>query len=272
MAPPLSRSQLDRLSERLRREPEVSDDDLANLLSILRVYHEVGQDVRARLVALGYEATVRTKSTTVLVDKLRRERTSLKSVHDIVGARIVRDCNRLEQDEIVASIVGEFSDGSRPAQVKDRRERPSFGYRAVHVIVTVRDLPVEIQVRTIGQDTWAQLVEALGDRWGRGIRYGDPPPEPTKPTLGRTQAQIWELVQSLSDDIARVEGLRRRVAELGRRLDLQRARQPLTEEEDQELLAQLTDLDELKVEIAESESTLIERVAALHDWARSASD
>lgn len=264
---------MDKLSQRLRREPTVSDEDLDRLAVVMQTYHEVGQEVRDRLVALGYEATVRTKSTTVLVDKLRRERTSIKSVHDIAGARIVQDCNRLEQDEIVAAIVSEFSDGSVPPRVKDRRENPSHGYRAVHVIVTVQDLPVEIQVRTTGQDLWAQLVEALGDRWGRGIRYGDPPPEPDKPSLGQmSRATIWEIVKEYSEQIAVTEGYLHRAAVLADDTEGRRSRQPLTEHEDQELLAQLTDIEELKTQFSESEAKLRETVKVLAEWARTSAE
>jgi hypothetical protein len=49
---------------------------------------------------------------------------------------------------------------------------PSFGYQAVHVIVTASQCAVEIQVRTPLQDLWAQVVEGIADRFGRGIRYG----------------------------------------------------------------------------------------------------
>lgn len=125
----------------------------------------------------GYSPTSRTKTTGVLIDKLRREHSSLKSVQDIAGTRIICD-DRDEQDDIVARVVAAFADGSRPPKVKDRRQAPSHGYRAVHVIGTVEDLPVEIQVRTGRQDRWAQIVESLGDRWGRQIRYGESPPQP----------------------------------------------------------------------------------------------
>ena len=41
----------------------------------------------------------------------------------------------------------------------DRRKNPTYGYRAVHVIVYWDGIPVEIQIRTELQDTWAQIVE-----------------------------------------------------------------------------------------------------------------
>jgi ppGpp synthetase/RelA/SpoT-type nucleotidyltranferase len=42
------------------------------------------------------------------------------------------------------------------------------------VIVFEDSTPVEIQIRTKVQDAWAQITEKAGDRWGRGLRYGEP--------------------------------------------------------------------------------------------------
>ena len=88
---------------------------------------------------------------------------------------------RYEQDRVVAQIVAEFSDCPKAPSVKDRRRQPSHGYRAVHVVVYLDNMPVEIQVRTTMQDAWAQITESLGDLWGRGLRYGLPPDEPDRP-------------------------------------------------------------------------------------------
>lgn len=60
----------------------------------------------------------------------------------------------------------------------NRRARPSFGYRAVHVIVSLDGINIEIQVRTLMQHVWADLMERLADRFGRQIRYGQPPVPP----------------------------------------------------------------------------------------------
>lgn len=198
---PISRSALDRLGERLAARDDITDDDYALLLEVLSAYQEALLETRERLVVLGYSPTTRTKTTSVLVDKLRREHgMKLKGVQDIAGARIVEDCTRSEQDAIVARIVDEFSSGTRPPKVKDRRAEPVAGYRAVHVIVHVQDVPVEIQVRTWRQDQWAQIAESLGDKWGRGLRYGAGPSDPETPAFGAmTRGEIWEAVVNLGD-------------------------------------------------------------------------
>jgi hypothetical protein len=95
-------------------------------------------------------------------------------------------------------------------QVIDRRTNPSHGYRAVHLIVQKDRIPVEIQVRTDLQDTWAQIVERLADRWGRGIRYGEDPEKPDSHvrTSMRGITSRREVVAALgrfSDSIAQME-------------------------------------------------------------------
>jgi hypothetical protein len=56
--------------------------------------------------------------------------------------------------------------------VIDRRERPSHGYRAMHVVVQQQGKPVEIQVRTRLQHLWAELSEKLSDVEDPSIKYG----------------------------------------------------------------------------------------------------
>jgi hypothetical protein len=54
----------------------------------------------------------------------------------------------------------------------------------------------------LGQDSWAQVVERLGDRWGRGIRYGEPPSEPDLSATGeQTRAQFFASVLSWGHEL-----------------------------------------------------------------------
>jgi len=64
----------------------------------------------------------------------------------------------------------------------------------VHVIIETDGFPVEVQVRTYLQDRWANETEALGDTWGRGLRYGLPP-------NGATPEQIAARVRAVDANI-----------------------------------------------------------------------
>jgi hypothetical protein len=60
----------------------------------------------------------------------------------------------------------------------------------MHVICRVDGRYVEVQVRTIYQDTVAQILEKMGDWFGRQIRYGEPPTDPDSPfTTNGTQTR-----------------------------------------------------------------------------------
>jgi len=196
----LSRSQVDRLGRRLRRAgpTNVSDEDLDLLEKLLAAHAPVLVTVHERLTkALSLPVTPRLKTTDTLVEKLQRNPgMALSRMQDVAGVRLVAEMNRAEQNQLVARIV-EFFPG---AQVTDRRAVPSHGYRAVHVIVMVNQRLVEIQVRTTLQDLWAQVVERLADRWGRGIRYGDPPNNPdTEVGGGFTRRMMLKELMRLSE-------------------------------------------------------------------------
>lgn len=207
---PCSRSALDKLGQRLADDGEPSDSDRALLRSVLAAYDVVlaESEERVRHIVAGFSSggptlgiATRVKTTGTIREKLRRQAgMGLKGMQDIAGIRIAGDLSRGQQNELGAALLNEFSGTTRPPRLSDRRVEPSHGYRALHVIVVVHDLPVEIQIRTAGQDAWAQLIEKLGDVWGRGIRYGEPPPHPTKSALGElTREGLLRSLMQFSD-------------------------------------------------------------------------
>jgi hypothetical protein len=116
------------------------------------------------------------------------------------------------------------------AAVVDRREKPSFGYRAVHVMPRIGDHVIEIQVRSRLQHLWAELSEKYSDTIDTSIKYGGGPAEVRgllastssmasdvemfeqailsragkDPSVGDLPDQIVSLRRDLSDDFARM--------------------------------------------------------------------
>jgi len=221
---PLSRTQIDRLGHRLRRSDPTIED--LRLLEQVRGHYErpLREVMRALLgldLGLGFQLSARpAKTTGTIIDKLRRmPRLKLSEMQDIAGARIVAEMRRDEQDRLVEQITACFDD----CKVVDRRAAPSFGYRAVHVVVKVEGRPVEIQVRTRLQDLWAQIVERLADRLGRGIRYGEPPLEPTQHLGGMTRQEFVDRVMKLAEEVEVVERVGQLRAEYDRLSEERRA-------------------------------------------------
>src|SRR2546421_6059479 len=164
----LSKSQMDRLGDRLRKG-DISDGDLRLLDSYRRSFSKSYEEV-VQLIEdeLGFEATGRpAKSTTSIIEKLRRERIRLSQMQDIAGCRIITS-TLAQQDNIVTRIPEIFDQ----CTIVDRRERPSHGYRAVHVIVNRSSKLIEVQIRTSLQHTWAELSEKLADEFDSSIKYG----------------------------------------------------------------------------------------------------
>jgi ppGpp synthetase/RelA/SpoT-type nucleotidyltranferase len=207
--PPLSRTQIDQLGRRLR-DSEPSVEDLRALEQVRALYQRPLAQVIAVLVDLGLEPGSRPKTTGTIVEKLRRlPSLRLSEMQDLVGARVVLEMTRGEQDALVGQITARFSN----CRIVDRRARPSHGYRAVHAIVRLQGRPVEIQVRTRLQDLWAQIVERLADEWGRGIRYGEPPAQPAQQLRGMTRQRFVDSLKELSDQVDAVEQVRDRFTE-----------------------------------------------------------
>jgi ppGpp synthetase/RelA/SpoT-type nucleotidyltranferase len=78
----------------------------------------------------------------------------------------------MEQERAISAIQKAFA---AECSVVDRRKNPSYGYRAVHVIVEVSKKPVEVQIRTSLQDLWAELSEKRADTVDPAIKYGGGP-------------------------------------------------------------------------------------------------
>ena len=168
MATQLSKTQVDRLGDRLRKGA-ITEADIRLLDHYRRSFSEAYEGVvEAIRTELGLELTGRpAKSTTSISDKLRRESIRLSQIQDIAGCRLIVP-DIANQNSVVESLTSLFE----RTTVSDRRAKPSHGYRAVHVVVNSRDKLIEIQVRTELQHLWAELSEKYSDVIDPAIKYG----------------------------------------------------------------------------------------------------
>lgn len=163
-----SKTQIDRLGNRIKKDP-LTESDLRLLDDYRRSFGEAYETtVRINREQLRLEPTGRpAKSTGAIIEKLRRESIRLSQVQDIAGCRIIV-ADIAEQERVAVSLRTAFPEVS----VIDRRETPSYGYRAVHVIALTSRKLIEIQVRTSLQHLWAELSEKLSDVYDPNIKYG----------------------------------------------------------------------------------------------------
>jgi len=156
-----SKTQIDKLGERVKHG-EPTADDVRELDEYRRSfgpeYEEVVATIR-RVLNLRPSGR-RAKTIPSIIAKLQREKIRLSQIQDIAGCRIVV-ADRIAQDRTVDTLRSTFAVPDR--DLVDRRVEPSYGYRAVHLIVRLRGRAVEIQVRTTLQDQWAEVSEKFSD-------------------------------------------------------------------------------------------------------------
>jgi len=198
-----SKTQVDRLGDRLRGGA-YGESEVRLLDEYRRSFRDAYESVFRALCEQGFEPTGRAaKSIVSIVEKLRRESIRLSQMQDIGGCRIVVT-TLLEQERSVSVLRAAFPQ----ATVVDRRENPSHGYRAVHVIAEISGKPIEIQVRSSLQHLWAELSEKASDVLDPMIKYGGGPHE------------MLSALNGLSQNVMACEQLERKFAELGSRIDL----------------------------------------------------
>jgi ppGpp synthetase/RelA/SpoT-type nucleotidyltranferase len=209
----MSREQINKLGKRLASGTTVSDEDLRALEELTACHLTALELGRPRVNSLATDLGTaplhiahRPKTTQTIIEKLRREQgMMLARVQDLAGIRIVGALKSGEQDQMVAEIVRRFPADPREARIVDRRANPSHGYRAVHVIVSLEGITIEVQVRTFYQHLWADLMERLADRLGRQIRYGEPPTPPQGMSMSTAQS-IINAMMGISEEWAAGRG------------------------------------------------------------------
>jgi GTP pyrophosphokinase len=135
------------------------------------------------------EITQRLKRLPTMIDKLARERGRITQMHDIGGVRAV-----LPTQRHVYAVRRRLLKSWTIIRERDYIAEPKdSGYRALHLIVQRKGYAIEVQLRTIGQDVWANSVEEIGREWGQGLKFGD------------GDARLHGILVAMSEAIARFD-------------------------------------------------------------------
>ncbi len=118
-------------------------------------------------------------------EKLHRSSMRLSQMQDLAGCRVIVP-EIQAQDEVIDRVSALFA-----ASVLDRRTKPNFGYRAVHLNVSRNGFNIEVQIRTRLQHLWAIYSERLADRFGNELKYGGGP-ERLRSMLGSASKMVEE--------------------------------------------------------------------------------
>lgn len=137
----------------------------------------MGLTSMVRTVDIDAAITQRHKRVPRIVRKLSRmKNTSLARLEDIAGCRVVVD-SLADQEALCRRIRRNWlKDFTR--EPRDYVASPKdIGYRAVHFVVRRDTRAVEVQVRTRGQQQWAEAVEAIDGRRNLNLKDGVGPDE-----------------------------------------------------------------------------------------------
>lgn len=117
----------------------------------------------------------RLKRFPTIIEKLdRMPDTRLARMEDIGGCRAVLPGGRPEIDGVLRRIRKNWD----IKRVRDYMAEPkASGYRGVHVVVERDERRIEIQLRTPGQQDWADQIERFDSRLGTSLKDGRGPIE-----------------------------------------------------------------------------------------------
>jgi ppGpp synthetase/RelA/SpoT-type nucleotidyltranferase len=205
--PTWSKGELNRLGEALIIDKAATPDGCPQYAEVMRWHNDLAAEVAARIASTPWvtipldqlSISARPKTVDTLVQKLQRQPTlKLGQVQDLAGVRIDADLTLTQQTTLAQEIAEQF--GAPAKAIKDIREKPHSGYRAVHVCLALPPGRAEVQIRTLLQSEWANAYEGLGELVGRGIRYKE------KHENAKVQ-HLVESMQTMADGLAQVEAL-----------------------------------------------------------------
>ncbi len=114
------------------------------------------------------EVTQRLKRLDTLIGKLGRERGNVTQMQDIGGVRAVLPSLR-HVYVVRRRLLKSWGIVRERDYIADPK---SSGYRALHLIVRRMGYPIEVQLRTVGQDAWANTVEETSRQVGVDLKFG----------------------------------------------------------------------------------------------------
>lgn len=166
-----------------------NNGEIRELISELTVIHQVYgaaiKEIRTKLEILDGEFKVkhdhnpihhleyRLKSPRSILEKVHRRNMEMniptirENITDIAGVRVI--CNYISDVYLIMELLLKHDD-LKLLQKKDYIDHPKEnGYRSMHLIIEVpiylsnciENVPVEVQIRTIGMDYWASLEHHL---------------------------------------------------------------------------------------------------------------
>lgn len=174
---PVSKNEINRCGERLglwwSGEEQIPADELHRLVNIVWAFRSTFQYPMTK-TAVGLRQFVQRESSQVIVAQrlkrlptiiekmVRLPGTKLARMEDVGGCRAVLPGGRSEIEGVLRRIRRNWT----VVRLRDYMEEPkSSGYRGVHLIVERDDRRIEVQLRTTGQQAWAEQVERLAGRY-----------------------------------------------------------------------------------------------------------
>jgi ppGpp synthetase/RelA/SpoT-type nucleotidyltranferase len=138
---------------------------LSTVAAALR-YHVDRENAR---IDARIDVAQRLKRRNTIIDKLEREPSmKLTQMQDIGGVRA-----RLPNLRYLQAVSQRLKKNWTIVRTKDYVDDPKdSGYRALHHIVRRHGRLIEVQLRTVRQDAWANQVEDDGRKLGVGYKFG----------------------------------------------------------------------------------------------------
>lgn len=185
----MTSSRIDKLGEAIKKSDKLKSKD-GELLKKLREEYanieiEISKILKEQLSKnnISFSFSSRLKKYISIKQKLKREKTRLSKMQDILGLRIVINDNKyLNYNEClndINSVVGIIQNTIKITErfcdfkIYDYIQNPkNDGYRCIHYVVQYNNkYYVEIQIRTKIQHLWATTLETMSMLTGKNLKH-----------------------------------------------------------------------------------------------------